>query len=202
MSSKLSPRLSEGTIATDNKARQGVIRNNTSRFKPKPSPPPDPNSESKSLVIKRMKNFMEVWDHELDTIKSKKNLEDENRKLAFIKCQQSILNLGNELSETCQNLNNKINENDDLSRSLSEARITLTDKDANLTELSAQLEYLQIAFNESEGRRNEFMEQATLLNQQLQQSEDMRRRLHEECTELQGKLAIEEQRNSKICSIM
>ena len=202
MSANLPARLNEGTIATDNKMHQGMIRKNTTRFKALPSPPPDPNSESKSLVIKRMKNFMQVWEQELDTIKSKKSEEDDERKTAFVKCQQSIRNLSHDLSDTCNKLNTKISENSNLSRAVHEARSLLMDKDTDISELSVQMEYLQIAFNESEIRRSDFQEQVSVLGQQLQHSEDMRKRLHEEFVELQGKLAIEEQRNSKICSIM
>ncbi|KAI6661144.1 hypothetical protein LOD99_13866 [Oopsacas minuta] len=202
MSTNVGTRLIEGTIATDNKMHQGIIRKNTSRFKSPPSPPPDPNSESKSLVIKRMKSFMQVWDKELEDIKSKKTEEDDERKTAFVKCQHSILKLSKELSDTCNNLTDKIQENNDLSLTVSEARTLLMERDENISELSVQMEYLQIAFNESELRRSEFQEQAAILSQQLQHSEEMRKRLHEEYAELQGKLAIEEQRNSKICSIM
>ena len=114
MTSNPSTSLAEGTIATDNKMHLGVIRMNTTRFKAPPSPPPDPNSESKSLVIKRMKSFMEVWDHELDEIKSKKSEEDNERKNAFVKCQQSIMKLSKELSNTCNSLNDKLQENNNL----------------------------------------------------------------------------------------
>ena len=202
MTSNPSTRLAEGTIATDNKMHLGVIRNNTTRFKSPSSPPPDPNSESKSLVIKRMKSFMQVWDHELDEIKSKKSEEDNERKNAFVKCQHSIMKLSKELSNTCNSLNGKIQENSNLSHTISEARNLLLERDDNISELNVQMDYLQIAFNESEIRRSDFQEQATVLSQQLQHSEEMRKRLHEEFAELQGKLAIEEQRNSKICSIM
>ena len=202
MTSNPSTRLAEGTIATDNKMHLGVIRKNTTRFKTLPSPPSDPNSESKSLVIKRMKSFMQVWDHELDEIKSKKSEEDNERKNAFVKCQQSIVKLSKELSNTCNSLNDKIQESNNLSESISEARNLLLEKDDTISELHVQLEYLQIAFNESEIRRSDFQEHTTILSQQLQHSEEMRKRLHEEFAELQGKLAIEEQRNSKICSIM
>ena len=112
------------------------------------------------------------------------------------------MKLSKELSNTCNSLNDKLQENNNLSQTISEARNLLLERDDNISELNVQLEYLQIAFNESEIRRSDFQEQATILSQQLQQSEEMRKRLHEEFAELQGKLAIEEQRNSKICSIM
>ena len=145
---------------------------------------------------------MQLWEQELDTINSKKSEEDTERKLAFVKCQESIIKLSQDLSDTCNNLNVKISENSDLYQTVQEAKSLMMDKDTNISELSVQMEYLQIAFNESELRRSEFQEQASVLSHQLQHSEEMRKRLHEEFAELQGKLAIEEQRNSKICSIM
>ena len=99
-----------------------------------------------------MKSFMEVWDHELDEIKSKKSEEDNERKNAFVKCQQSIMKLSKELSNTCNSLNDKLQENNNLSQTISEARNLLLERDDNISELNVQLEYLQIAFNESEIR--------------------------------------------------
>lgn len=61
--------LFDPTLSGDCKRHHATIRKNSTRFKPTPSPPPDPNSEAKSLLIKRVQSQVEVWDHELNSIK-------------------------------------------------------------------------------------------------------------------------------------
>ena len=62
----------KGTIETDNKMRQGVLRKNSTRFEEPSPPPPDPNSEAKSETIRRMQRNLEEWNEELKAIHEKK----------------------------------------------------------------------------------------------------------------------------------
>lgn len=62
----------KGTIETDNKMRQGIMRKNSTRFEEPSPPPPDPNSEAKSETIRRMQRNLEDWNEELKAIHEKK----------------------------------------------------------------------------------------------------------------------------------
>lgn len=129
-------------------------------------------------------------------------MKDENKKETLKKYQKTIIDLTGGLNESYNQLQATKGEKDLLSQSLNLTTNSLEKNKQQIFDLNSELEKYKTVFAETEAKNKELLAKIQTTSQELQKSEEMRLRLHEEFTVLEGRLSIEENRRSKMCSLM
>ncbi|KAL5510761.1 hypothetical protein EMCRGX_G006362 [Ephydatia muelleri] len=191
----------KGTIETDNKMRQGVLRKNSTRFEEPSPPPPDPNSEAKSETIRRMQRNLEEWNEELKAIHEKKMKNETIQKSELAKRDERISKLTNQYTSEHEVRTKTERERSQLSQELAQTTEQLDEHTKKIEQLEHYLAQYKQAFELAETKNGELEYELQSTGEQLKQSEGMRKRLQDQVTELQGQLAIEEQR-SRFCVLL